>query len=77
MMITYDHWKCTDPRDSEPQPQKQEELPADYEQCGECGFDHEYEPEEAAKIHKEIDDYDPTPVYPWGNTPPSGEYIGD
>jgi len=29
------------------------ELPSDYEACSECGFDHEYEYEEAAKWHKE------------------------
>jgi hypothetical protein len=26
-------------------------LPIDYEICCECGFDHSYEPEEAAKAH--------------------------
>ena len=31
-------------------------VPDDYEACGECGFDHEYEPNEAAKAHKELDD---------------------
>jgi hypothetical protein len=29
------------------------ELPADYETCGDCGFDHGYEYEEAAKWHTE------------------------
>ena len=29
------------------------ELPADYETCGDCGFDHDYEYEEAAKWHTE------------------------
>lgn len=27
------------------------DLPIDYEECGTCGFDHEYEPAEAAKAH--------------------------
>lgn len=27
------------------------ELPTDYEACGTCGFDHEYEPEEARIAH--------------------------
>lgn len=27
-------------------------LPADYEECGECGYDHEYEPEEARVAHE-------------------------
>lgn len=27
-------------------------LPNDYESCGECGFDHSYEYEEAARHHK-------------------------
>lgn len=30
-------------------------LPADYEECGYCGFDHEYEPQAAAEWHKEND----------------------
>jgi site-specific DNA-methyltransferase (adenine-specific) len=29
----------------------QENLPTDYEACGECGFDHGYEPEEAVQAH--------------------------
>jgi len=28
-------------------------LPEDYEECGYCGFDHVYEPEQAAKWHEE------------------------
>jgi len=28
------------------------ELPADYESCGECGFDHSYEYTHAAKEHE-------------------------
>lgn len=27
-------------------------LPLDYELCGDCGFDHEYEPQRAIKWHK-------------------------
>ena len=27
----------------------------DYEPCGECGFDHGYEPYEAARVHTVID----------------------
>lgn len=27
------------------------DLPADYSECGTCGFDHSYEPEKAAKAH--------------------------
>jgi len=27
------------------------ELPSDYEACGECGFDHAYEPAEAMQAH--------------------------
>jgi uncharacterized membrane protein YgaE (UPF0421/DUF939 family) len=30
-----------------------QELPSDYEPCGECNFDHSYEYEEAHKWHKE------------------------
>ncbi len=26
-------------------------LPSDYEACGQCGFDHAYEPSEAYKWH--------------------------
>ncbi len=29
------------------------ELPSDYEPCGECGWDHEYEPAMAVAWHKE------------------------
>lgn len=29
------------------------ELPSDYEACGECGFDHDYEYEQAHKWHTE------------------------
>ena len=28
------------------------ELPSDYEPCGECGYDHAYEPEQAFAHHK-------------------------
>lgn len=37
-----------------------EDLPEDYEQCGECGYDHQYEPEEAFNAHfpQKINDYD-------------------
>ena len=31
----------------------QENLPIDYEPCGECGFDHSYEPAQAAQWHSE------------------------
>lgn len=27
--------------------------PEDYEECGDCGFDHSYEPEEARRFHLE------------------------
>jgi Zn ribbon nucleic-acid-binding protein len=27
------------------------ENECDYEECGECGFDHEYEPEQAQGFH--------------------------
>jgi hypothetical protein len=27
-------------------------TPADYEECGDCGFDHDYEPAQAAAWHK-------------------------
>lgn len=30
-----------------------EPRPTDYEQCGECGFDHEYETAEAITWHKD------------------------
>lgn len=29
-----------------------EEVPADYEICADCGFDHEYEPSEAHRAHE-------------------------
>lgn len=32
-----------------------EQLPSDYETCGDCGYDHAYEPREAYKWHKEHD----------------------
>lgn len=28
-----------------------EEMPVDYEECGECGYDHSYEPHEAREAH--------------------------
>lgn len=31
------------------------DLPKDYEVCGECGFDHSYEPFEADKAHNSMD----------------------
>jgi len=34
---------------------KTDGLPADYEQCATCGFDHEYEPDEAYRVHNRID----------------------
>lgn len=30
-------------------------MPADFETCGDCGFDHSYEPEESARWHEEND----------------------
>jgi hypothetical protein len=30
-----------------------QDLPSDYESCGECNFDHTYEPAESHKWHKE------------------------
>lgn len=32
---------------------KECEVPPDYETCGECGFDHSYEYEQAHKAHSE------------------------
>ena len=32
-----------------------ESLPIDFEECGYCGFDHEYEYESAYKWHEEND----------------------
>jgi hypothetical protein len=32
-----------------------ESLPSDYEACGDCGYDHGYEYEEAVKAHKRYD----------------------
>lgn len=32
--------------------------PEDYEPCGECGFDHSYEPEDAAREHRKESDRD-------------------
>lgn len=40
--------------DSEAPKDNEAELPDDYEPCGECGFDHEYEPEEANRKHQEL-----------------------
>lgn len=35
---------------------KDDDLPEDYEACGECGFDHSYEPIAAARAHdKELE----------------------
>lgn len=36
--------------------EKHEDLPADYEECGECGFDHSYEPQEAFEAHRDMED---------------------
>jgi len=36
----------------------QEALPADYESCGTCGFDHVYEPSEARAVHDHLDKQD-------------------
>jgi len=35
------------------------DVPADYEACGTCGYDHEYEPAEAQAAHKKMGDIDP------------------
>lgn len=32
----------------------EEPYPADYEACDECGYDHSYEYEQAAKVHKSL-----------------------
>lgn len=32
------------------------ELPSDYEECGTCGFDHEYSPREAYLEHLRLED---------------------
>lgn len=32
---------------------QREAMPEDYEQCGYCGFDHDYEPNQAHKWHTE------------------------
>lgn len=37
----------------------EEQLPADYEQCSECGFDHEYETDEAWKAHEAMGKFEP------------------
>lgn len=34
----------------------EEPYPADYEACDECGYDHSYEYEQAAKAHKALDE---------------------
>lgn len=31
------------------------ELPSDYESCGDCGYDHSYEYEEAYKVHMKLE----------------------
>lgn len=31
------------------------DLPEDYEECGQCGFDHAYNPKESAEAHKELE----------------------
>lgn len=35
-------------------PSEKEWSPSDYEECGECGFDHGYEPLEAEMAHAQI-----------------------
>ena len=45
---------CECPEHGGPKPEDPKDpmyLPADYEACGECGFDHAYEYEEAYKFH--------------------------
>lgn len=41
-------------------------LPQDYQPCGECGFDHAYEPEEANASHQAqaelLQNYDYSPT---------------
>ena len=32
---------------------KADDLPEDYEPCGDCGFDHSYEPYEADQVHRQ------------------------
>jgi len=32
---------------------RDESLPADYEECGDCGYDHQYDAEEAGRWHRE------------------------
>ena len=32
----------------------QTDLPSDYETCGDCGYDHEYEPAEAVRAHEKM-----------------------
>lgn len=39
----------------EPTTGKLKDLPPDYEECGTCGFDHEYEYPLAKIVHDEID----------------------
>lgn len=36
--------------------ESKEKLPTDYEPCGECGYDHSYEPQEAYDWHKKSDE---------------------
>ncbi len=31
------------------------QLPSDFETCGECGFDHEYEQVEAEQAHRRLE----------------------
>ncbi len=31
-----------------------DELPSDYEPCGECEFDHAYEQDEAVRAHRRL-----------------------
>lgn len=30
----------------------EDDSPEDYERCGECGYDHAYEPQESQKAHE-------------------------
>ena len=43
--------------------ESQKKLPADYESCGECGYDHEYEQVEAYAYHSAI----PAKLVPFHN----------
>lgn len=50
--ITYPHDEDTE--DFDLYKEHAADLPDDYEECGVCGYDHTYEPEEAHRAHKRM-----------------------